>query len=124
MNKEIVADLSWGLGTVVVALGATLARKLGYIDGETVTRLVIGMNGLMIIHFGNRIPKPFVPSLFARRVKRVGGWAMVLSGVVYTALFAFAPIPLAAKGGVCAILAGFAVTVGYGLWLRSRAKAA
>ena len=32
MKKQLIADLSWGVGIVVLALGATYARKLGYIE--------------------------------------------------------------------------------------------
>jgi hypothetical protein len=58
MNKELIAALVWGGGIIALALGATFARKLGYIDGDTVTRLVIGVNGLMIAYNGNRLPRP------------------------------------------------------------------
>jgi hypothetical protein len=120
MIKEPIAGLAWGGGILALALGATFARKLGYIDGDTVTRLVIGMNGPMIAYYGNRMPKSVVPSACARRVIRVGGWAMVLSGLIYAGLFAFAPIPVAAWAGSGAIVAGIAVTLGYSLWLRAR----
>jgi hypothetical protein len=123
MNKELMDGLAWGGGNVALALGATLARRLGYIDGDTVTRLVIGMNGLMIAYYGNRMPKAVVPSACARQVKRVGGWAMVLSGLVYTGLFMFAPVLVALRLGSLAVVAGIAVTLGYGLWLHARAKA-
>ncbi len=123
MNKELVAGLAWGGGNVALALGATLARKLGYIDGDTVTRLVIGMNGLMVAWYGNRMPKSVVPSALARQVKWVGGWALVLSGLVYTALFMFAPLLVAMRLGSLAIVTGIAVTLGYGLWLHAKAKA-
>src|SRR5262245_60148157 len=111
MNKEIIADLTWGGGIVAVALGATLARKLGYVEADTVTRIVIGLNGLMMAWNGNRIPKTFTSNAQARRAKRVAGWSLVLSGLVYAALFAFAPIQVAIWGGSGAVLAGFAVTI-------------
>jgi hypothetical protein len=128
MNKEqkqeLIVGLGWGLGILVLALVASYARKLGHLDGDTVTRLVIGANGLMIAAFGNRMPKAFVPNDCARRVRRVGGWSLVLSGLVYAALWAFAPIPVAVAGGTVAVLAGIAVTGGYCLSIRSKAKAA
>ena len=124
MNKEIITDLAWGIGIVVVALAASAARKSGYIDGETVTRVVIGLTGLMIASFGNRMPKSFVPSAFARQARRVAGWSLVLSGLVYAGLWAFAPIPVAVAGGCAAVLLGMAVTIGYCLSLRKKAKAA
>ena len=123
MNKDLIGSFAWGFGIVVLALGATLARKLGYIDGDTVTRLVIGANGLMIAWFGNRMPKTFVPDAWARQARRVAAWSLVLSGLVYAGLWAFAPIPVAVAGGSGAVLAGIAVTLGYCLSLRSKAKA-
>lgn len=124
MNKDLIGALAWAGGIIALALGATFARKLGYIDSDTVTRVVIGINGLMIAWFGNRMPKAVVPSAYARQVTRIGGWAMVLSGLVYAGLWAFAPIPVAIVGGCVAVGVGIAVTLGYSLWLRAKAKAA
>jgi hypothetical protein len=124
MNQEVLGSLALGVGIVVLALVATSARKLGYIDADTVTRVVTGANGLMIAWFGNRLPKAFVPSACARRARRVAGWSLVLSGLVFAVLWAFAPIPLAVAGGSAAVLAGIAVTVGYCLSLRAKAKTA
>ena len=123
MIKESTAALAWGGGIFAVALGATVARKLGYIDGDTVTRLVIGMNGLMIAYNGNRLPKAVVPSACAQRARRVAGWAMALSGLVFAGLFVFAPIPVAAAVGTGAVLAGGAGTLGYSVWLHAKATA-
>jgi len=100
-----------------------LLRRLGYVDADTVTRVVICLNGLLIVWFGNRMPKAFVPNACARRVKRVGGWALVLSGLIYTGLFVFAPIPVALTLGSATVIAGIAVTLGYCLSLRVRASA-
>ena len=120
MNKDLIGNLAWGGGILVVALAGSFARKLGYLDGETVTRLVIGLNGLMIAWQGNRLPKVFVPSASARQARRVAAWSLVLSGLVYAGLWAFAPIPVAIWGGSGAILAGIAVTFGYCLSLPAR----
>ena len=59
-----------------VALGAIFAHKLGYIDGDTFLRVVIGINGLMIAWYGNRMPKTFVPNARARQASgsRAGLW--------------------------------------------------
>ena len=124
MNKEVMGSLAWGVGIVVLALAATGARKLGYIDGDMVNRIVLGATGLMVAAFGNRIPKTFTPSAGARKAQRVAGWSMVLSGLVYAGLWAFAPFQTALVGGCAAILIGIAVTFGYCLSLKNRAKAA
>jgi xanthine/uracil permease len=84
-------------------------------------RVVIGVNGLMIAYYGNRAPKVVAPSAYARQVTRVAGWSLVLSGLVYAGLWAFAPIPLAITAGTGAVVAGMIVTLGYCFWLRARA---
>lgn len=124
MNKELIPWLAWAVGILVVALGARYARELGYIDRETTTRLVIGLNGLMIAWIGNRMPKAIAPNARIGQVKRIGGWSMVLSGLVYAGLWAFAPIPVAKVVGSAAVIAGIAVTLGYCLSLGAKAKAA
>jgi hypothetical protein len=121
-KKELAGSLAWGVGMVALALAATLARKLGYIDGEMVTR-VVGANGLMIAWYGNRMPKTFVPSAQARKARRVAAWSLVVSGLIYAGLWAFAPISVAVAGGTAAILVGIAVTIGYCLTLRRKANA-
>jgi len=120
MNKEVVGSLAWGGGILVLALCASLARKLGYMDSETVTRLVVGMNGLMIAWWGNRMPKAFVPNAAARQLRRVAGWSLVLSGLVYAGMWAFAPVSVAVAIGSGAVVAGILVTFAYGFALKSR----
>jgi uncharacterized membrane protein len=124
MNKQVIADFAWGVGIVVLALGATSARNLGYIDADTVIRLVLGATGLMVAWFGNRMPKTIAPSAHARQAQRVGGWSMAISGLVYAGLWAFAPFDVALIGGCAAVIGGIAVTVFYCLSLRGREKAA
>lgn len=123
MKKEFLVALAWGGGSVLLALAATFARKQGYIDQETVVRVVIGMNGLMIAYYGNRAPKLVAPSAFARQISRVTGWSLVLSGLVYAGVWAFAPIPVAITVGCGAVVAGMIVTLGYCFRLRARARA-
>jgi hypothetical protein len=124
MNKEVMSWLAWGAGILVVALGARYFRELGYIDKETTTRVVIGLNGLMIAWMGNRIPKAIAPNATIQQIKRLAGWSLALSGLVYAGLWAFAPIPVAKVVGSAAVITGIAVTFGYCLFLRAKAKAA
>jgi hypothetical protein len=85
-----------------------------------VLRIVIGLNGLMVAYFGNRMPKAVAPSAFARQLTRFAGWSFVLSGLVYAGLWAFAPLPLAKTVGTGAVAAGIIATLGYAFWLRVR----
>ena len=124
MKKEVVSSLVWAAGLIALALAASLARQQGHIDGDGVTRLVMGVIGLMLVWFGNRMPKVFVPGPLTQRVNRVGGWSMVISGLIYAGFWAFAPIDAAVWGGCAAVAAGIAVTMGYCLMLRTGARAA
>jgi hypothetical protein len=124
MKEELIGVLVWAGCIVTLALGATFARRLGYIDGDSVIRVMIGVTGLWMVWYGNRMPKTLVPiaNAGARRARRVASWSLVLSGLVYAGLWAFAPIPVAAWGGSGAVVAGLVVTLGYCLSLRNTAK--
>ena len=123
MTKEISGSLAWGGGIITVALAASIFRQAGLIDGDVVTRIVMTVTGLMVAWYGNRMPKTLAPSASARRVTRVGGWSMALSGLVYAGLWALAPVDAALWAGCGAIIAGIVVTVGYCISLRGKAKA-
>ena len=124
MSRDVITDISWGAGILVVSLLASFARKWGYVDGDTVTRVVMGLTGLMIASFGNRIPKAFVPGARIREARRVVAWSLVLSGLVYAGLWAIAPIPIAFAGGCGAVLSGLAVSIGHCVVLRTKSGAA
>jgi hypothetical protein len=61
-------------------------------------------------------------SVTAQQVTRVGGWSLAISGLIYAALWAFAPFQTAVVGGCAAIIIGMAVTFGYCIRLRSKTK--
>ena len=124
MKKELIGALVWAVGMLALAVGATFAHKQGYIDRDTVTRLVTGVIGLWMAWFGNRIPKTFTRSAQARQIQRVAAWSQVLSGLAYAGLWAFAPIPVAVTVGTGVVLAGIAATFGYCLLQTTKAKAA
>jgi hypothetical protein len=119
-KREWILGLAWGGSMVALALAMVFARKMGFVDPDTVTRVVIGVNGLMIAWYGNRLPKTFIANARAREARRVSAWSQVLSGLAYAGLWAFAPMPLAIAGGIAVILAGFVVTIGYCLTTASR----
>lgn len=120
MNRETAGNLAWAGGLIAVALVATFARQQGWIEGDTVNRIVMGATGLMVAWYGNRMPKALTRGADVRKVTRVGGWAMALSGLVYAGLWAFAPVQLALIVGSGAIASGLAVTLGYCVWLRGQ----
>jgi len=123
MNKDLIKSLAVAASLIAVALAATAARTAGVLDGDTVTRVVMGVTGLLLVWYGNRMPKTFVAAERARHVQRVGGWSMVISGFVYATLWAFAPLDLAFAGGITAVIAGLTVTVAACLFARRKAAA-
>lgn len=124
MNKDLLGNLAWGGGIVVLALIASRARAQGMIDHETTTRIVLAATGLMIAWMGNRLPKQFVSAPWAQRARRVAGWSLAISGLIYAGLWAFAPVDTALWGGSAAVITGMIVTFGYCLSMRNRAATA
>lgn len=124
MNKDIKASLAAAGLLLAGSLAATAALQLGYIDEDAATRIVMCGIGLMVAWYGNRAPKTFVPEQRTRQVTRVSGWSLALSGLVYAALWIFAPVPVALWVGCGAIVAGLVVTFAYCLALRGKAGAA
>jgi hypothetical protein len=124
MKTDLIGNLAWAGVNAALALGAVVAHRLGYIDQDTVMRLVFGLLGLWMAWYGNRMPKTLVPvPVGAGQARRVASWSLVLSGLVHVGLWAFAPIPVAIAGGSSAVLAGIAVTLGYCLSLRPKKAA-
>jgi hypothetical protein len=108
------------------ALLLALANQQGLIDDETRTRGVLVLIGLCLAAIGNRMPKtmdgppPRSVSLAALRqsVLRLGGWALMLGGVVFAGLWACAPHDLALVGSLTAVGAAMLVTIGgCGWWV-------
>ena len=118
--KEIRMGLAWAGGVLLVAICTVLSHKMGYLSGDAVMRWLFSVNGIMIAWYGNRIPKKVVRSAQARQATRVAGWSMAFSGLIYAALWAFAPMSVAFSGGTAVILAGVIATLGYCLTLRSK----
>ena len=106
------------------ALCLTLIHRQGMIDQDTVTRGVMVLIGLGIAAFGNAMPKTLDgPQPLSRRdasaqqaIKRVSGWMMLLGGLVYAGLWAFAPRDVALFGCVAAMVVAMLVMALYSVW--------
>jgi hypothetical protein len=103
----------------------TIAHKvLGWIDNETTNRGLMAMLGLFLVAMGNSMPKqldgppPDTAQLVAVRqdISRVGGWAMVLGGLVWAVLWTVAPRDFAEIGSVAALGSAMAVMIVYAVW--------
>lgn len=121
IKKEAMVSVIWGVLMLSLAFAAQFAHKQGYISADMVHR-VVALNGLWMAYYGNRIPKKVAPTGCARQAMRLSGWSMVLSGLVYAGLWAFAPVQTALVFGTAAVVGGIALTFGYCAWLHMRTR--
>lgn len=109
------------------ALLLTFARVQGMIDGETATRGVMALIGLGMVGYGNLIPKMLEgpprtvrETMTAQAVLRFSGWSLTLAGIIWSALWIFAPRDVALFAGVSVVALSIVATIGYTI-LRYRA---
>ena len=117
--KNIRASLLIGGAQVAGALLLTLARKQGWIDAEGVTRGAMVIIGLGVAAIGNMVPKtrdgPPPPTMelaaLRQRVLRISGWALMLGGLMFAGLSAFAPPDVAPMSAVITLGGSMAVMI-------------
>lgn len=98
-TRPIKAVVFGFLGFAAAAAALAIAQKLGVIDAAVVKRAMGLIIGVMVVVIGNFLPKirplnaPGVnPEKATAVAERFAGWMLVLAGVAYVALFAFAPL--------------------------------
>jgi hypothetical protein len=133
MNDVAVSRAKQSIRRALVHTGALLAgtlaltvahKALGWIDQETTTRALMVIFGLFLAAMGNAMPKhndgpdPQTAEFGAVRqsITRVGGWAMLLGGLVWAGLWAFAPRDFAEVGSVAAIVTAVVVMLVFAVW--------
>lgn len=119
MNRTILYTL---IGTAIfLAVTAALrhAGTLGYLSEEAVGRSVQVMIGLGLALWSNFTPKQIGPAgspqteALKQRLLRLTGWSMMLAGLAYAALHAFAPLDIARTGSIMVVAAAMLLTLGY-----------
>jgi hypothetical protein len=95
--RPICSAVAGFLGVILVAIAIGLADKLGVIDTVVAKRAIGFSIGLMLVVIGNSLPKlrPLHSSATKSNAapgERLSGWALVLAGSAWFALFAFAPL--------------------------------
>ncbi len=120
-TNRITSSLALAGLLIAVSIGLVYLRRLGAVGSEAPVRGTMVLTGILLAVYGNVIPKT-VSRLTANgeSVERVTGWATVLSGIGYAAIWAFAPIESAAIASMTVVLIGFVCVVGYCMWLRSQ----
>jgi hypothetical protein len=121
-TNRITSSLALAGLLIAVSIGLAYVRRLGVVGAEAPARGAMVLTGILLAVYGNVIPKS-VSRLSAKgeSLQRVTGWATVISGLGYAAIWAFAPIGIAAEASMAAVIIGFACVLGYCAWLRRTA---
>jgi hypothetical protein len=109
--KIVRASLIIASVQVFAGLLLALASSNGFISRETLLRGAMVVMGLGFAAVANMIPKrpdgPPPPTLrlaaLRQSVMRTAGWAMMVGGLVFAGLGAFAPLDVAPVGAVIAL---------------------
>lgn len=123
-RKHIFFSLKIAGAIIGASLLITLARQQGWLDAGQVMRAFNIVLGLCFAVYGNAMPKmmdgtpprTLREATVAQAIGRVAGWAMTLAFLVWTVLWAFAPLQIAKIGSIAAVVASLVVMVGYSVW--------
>lgn len=110
-KKQLLIDFAWGPLIVCASLLASYLRDLGYTDGDTVTRVVMCLSGLMVASFGNRVPQCLLPETESVIFRKLASKSLVLGGITFTGLWAFAEIQVANHLGITILVLSLAITL-------------
>ena len=124
----IAKRLGLALALAAAFLAAAAALRYGansaMISDEFARRSVQVLIGLGLAGWGNLMPKQrsrpgasIRAETWTQSALRVGGWSMVLAGLAYAALWAFAPLGFADAAAVWVV--GIATLVMFGYAVRS-----
>jgi hypothetical protein len=121
MTQRLTGALTLAFAVLSVAAGLAYARRIGLMGPDITVRGTMAITGLMLAVYGNAIPKVItVTTPSARAIQRFAGWAFVLSGLAYMAIWALAPLSLAANASMITVAAAVLGVLAYCLWMRSR----
>ena len=110
-KKQLLIDFAWGPLIVCASLLASYLRDLGYTEGDMVTRVVMCLTGLMVASFGNRVPQTLLPETEIAIVRKLASKSLVLGGMTFTGLWAFAEVSVANHLGMVILVLSLAITL-------------
>jgi hypothetical protein len=121
MTQRITGGLTIAFALLSVAAGLAYARRIGVVSPDLAVRGTMAAIGLMLAFYGNAIPKVIkVTTPRARAIQRFTGWAFVLAGLAYAAIWGLAPLNLAAEAASAAVAAAMVSVFVYCLVTRAR----
>lgn len=118
--KPIVQALVLAVVFLGVAAALRYAASTGLIGEDLAKRSIQVLIGLGLAAYGNMMPKKggklrgsVRAETAAQAALRVGGWSMALAGLVYAALWAFAPLAFADDVSMIVVASATALTLGF-----------
>jgi hypothetical protein len=131
MRRPLIAAALFAVFLIGTAAALAYARRAGLVDPEIGRRIVQVIVGLGLAAYANFMPKQLGRAATSPRVEavtqaalRVSGWSFSLAGLLYAALWAFAPLAFADIASLAAVVAAMAITIGYALWTGVTCRAA
>lgn len=131
MTRTIGLSLALAAAFLALAAGLRFAASTGLIDDDLARRGVQVVIGLGLAAYGNLMPKQrgalrssIRAETAAQAALRVGGWSMALAGLIYAALWAFAPLAFADGVSVFMIGGATLLTLGFAAWAFATCRAA
>jgi hypothetical protein len=120
--KRLAPNIAFAVLLLAGALAFKYAQRAGLVGPDTDGRAMQVIIGLTLVFIANFIPKnlrKWRNAETARRaqiVARVAGWSMMLAGLAYAALWAFAPVATADPVSMTGVAAAVAITFGFTVW--------
>ena len=112
-KKQLLIDFSWGPIIVCASLFASYLQDMGYTDGDTVTRVVMCLSGLMVASFGNRVPQSLLAGNPISNIRKIASKSLVFGGILFAGLWAFAEISVAKPGGITILILCLTITLAH-----------
>jgi len=123
ITRQLVIAAGVAAAFLAIAAGLKYAQGLGLIESETARRATQIVLGLGLAVYANFMPKQLclarvspVAEMRSQTALRVGGWSFALAGLIYAALWAFAPLPLADDLSMVVLVGAVVLTLAYAVW--------
>jgi hypothetical protein len=112
-----------GLTAAGVLIVATWFLKHSGLAPDISARAAQAIIGLALAFYANFIPKNFAASGRMQAAQRVAGWAFAAAGLAYAAIWALAPLTMAANLSMIAVASAMVATLFYAIRCLMRPRA-
>jgi hypothetical protein len=120
---RLLPAIALAIAFLAVAAGLKLAESAGLVSADISQRTVQVIIGLGLAGFANMMPKRIVSQRMSREAegrmqtaRRAGGWSLTVAGLAHAAIWAFAPVNIAAIASMTVVGVALALTIAYAVW--------